>query len=102
MGNTQSLEEVVVSAKADEVSGQMDKKTFAVARQYPSKRRLGVLQAISALPGVAVQDGKVQLRGSEKVACWWMAKQTALSGLWQPNGPRQPARLRHRTHRNHQ
>ncbi len=75
-----SLNEVIVSAKADEVSGQLDKKTFTVADNI---RQSGgsVLQAISALPGVAIsQEGKVQLRGSEKIVVLIDGKQTALTG----------------------
>jgi len=84
--NTQNLDEVVVSAKSDEVSGQMDKKTFAVADNI---RQSGgsVLQAMSALPGVVVtQDGKVQLRGSEKVVVLVDGKQTALTGYGSQTG----------------
>ncbi len=84
--NTQNLSEVVVSAKSDEVSGQMDKKTFNVADNI---RQSGgsVLQAMSALPGVAIsQDGKVQLRGSEKVVVLVDGKQTALTGYGSQTG----------------
>lgn len=81
-----SLDEVVVTAKADEVSGQMDKKTFSVADNI---RQSGgsVLQAMSTLPGVAVsQEGKVQLRGSEKVVVLIDGKQTALTGFGSQTG----------------
>ena len=66
--NTNILNEVEVSEKAGTVSAQMDKKTFAVADQITQSGG-SVLQALSNLPGVAVsQEGKVQLRGSERVA----------------------------------
>lgn len=83
---THSLDEVVVSAKADEVSGQLDKKTFAVADNI---RQSGgsVLQAMSALPGVTISpEGKVQLRGSEKVVVLVDGKQTALTGYGNQTG----------------
>jgi len=83
---TRSLNEVVVTAKTDEVSGQMDKKTFSVADNI---RQSGgsVLQAMSALPGVAVtHEGKVQLRGSEKVVVLIDGKQTALTGFGSQTG----------------
>ena len=81
-----TLDEIVVSAKAEEVSGQMDKKTFTVADNI---RQSGgsVLQAMSALPGVAIsQDGKVQLRGSEKIVVLIDGKQTALTGYGSQTG----------------
>lgn len=80
------LGEVVVTSKADEVSGKMDKKTFAVADNI-SQSGGSVLQAISNLPGVTVgQDGKVQLRGSDKVAVLIDGKQTALTGYGSQTG----------------
>lgn len=81
-----TLGEVVVAAKAEEVSGQMDKKTFTVADNI---RQSGgsVLQAMSALPGVAIsQEGKVQLRGSEKIVVLIDGKQTALTGYGSQTG----------------
>lgn len=83
---TKSLGEVVVASKAEEVSGKMDKKTFAVADNI-SQSGGSVLQAMSNLPGVTVgQDGKVQLRGSDKVAVLIDGKQTALTGYGSQTG----------------
>ena len=79
--NAQALGEVVVSEKAATISAQMDKKTFAVADQITQSGG-SALQALSNLPGVAVtQEGKVQLRGSERVAVLIDGKQTALTGF---------------------
>lgn len=79
--NANILNEVEVSEKAATVSAQMDKKTFAVADQIAQSGG-SVLQALSNLPGVAVsQEGKVQLRGSERVAVLIDGKQTALTGF---------------------
>ena len=40
-----------------------------------------VLQTMQNLPGVTVQDGKVQLRGNDKVTVLIDGKQTALTGF---------------------
>jgi len=74
------LGEVLVTAKQDAVSLQMDRKTFAVADNI-SQSGGSVLQAMSNLPGITTQDGKVQLRGSDKVAILIDGKQTALTGF---------------------
>ena len=60
--NTKSLIEVEINAKKDEVSGKMDKKIYSVEGNV-SQSGGSVLQTIQNLPGVTVQDGKVQLRG---------------------------------------
>jgi len=78
--NAHALAEVEVSAKQDEVSGRMDKKTFSV-EDNPSQSGGSVLQTMQNLPGVTVQEGKVQLRGSEKVTILVDGKQTALTGF---------------------
>ncbi len=81
-----TLGEVVVTSKTDEVSAKMDRKTFAVADNI-SQSGGSVLQAMSNLPGVTVgQDGKVQLRGSDKVAVLIDGKQTALTGYGAQTG----------------
>lgn len=74
------LNEVVVTSKADEVSGKLDKKVVIVADNI-SQSGGSVLQTIANLPGVTVnQEGKVQLRGSDKVAVLIDGQQTALTG----------------------
>jgi hypothetical protein len=54
-------------------------------RQYKSKWWL-VLQAMQNLPSVTVQDGKVQLRGNDKVTVLIDGKQTALTGFGNQTG----------------
>lgn len=71
---------VTVTAKADEVTGKMDKKTFKVADNI-AQSGASVLDAMKNLPGVTTQDGKVQLRGSDKVMVLIDGKQTALTGF---------------------
>jgi len=81
-----TLDEVVVVAKADEVSGKMDKKTYAVGDNF-SQTGGSVLQAMSNLPGVSVgEGGKIQLRGSDKIAVLIDGKQTALTGYGSQTG----------------
>jgi outer membrane receptor protein involved in Fe transport len=83
---TQTLGAVVVTGTAEAVSGEMDKKTFTVADNI-SQSGGSVLRAMSTLPGVTVgQDGKVEVRGSDKVVVLIDGKQTALSGYGSQNG----------------
>ena len=83
--DSQTLSEVVVTAKQDEIANQLDKKTFSVADNI-SQSGGSVLQSMQNLPGVTVQDGKVQLRGSDKVAILIDGKQTALTGFGNQSG----------------
>ncbi len=84
--DAQTLGNVVVSATADAVSATMDKKTFTVADNV-SQSGGSVLQAMSTVPGVTIgQDGKVQVRGSDKVVVLIDGKQTALTGFGSQNG----------------
>ncbi len=79
--DSRTLSEIEVTAKQDEVSGKMDKKTFNVS-ENTAQAGGSVLQAMQNLPGVTVdQNGKVQIRGSEKVTVLIDGKQTALSGF---------------------
>lgn len=80
-----NLSEVEVTAKQDEVSGKMDKKTFNVEDNV-SQSGGSVLQTMQNLPGVTVQDGKVQLRGSDKITVLIDGKQTALTGFGNQSG----------------
>jgi outer membrane receptor protein involved in Fe transport len=79
------ITEVVVVAKQDEVGGKMDKKTFKVEDNI-SQSGGSVLQTMQNLPGVTVQDGKVQLRGNDKVTVLIDGKQTALTGFGSQSG----------------
>lgn len=83
--NTQTLNEVEVSVKQDEVSSKMDKKSFNVEDNL-SQSGGSVLQTMQNLPGVTVQDGKVQLRGSDKISFLIDGKQTALTGFGNQSG----------------
>lgn len=79
------LDEVVVSAKQDDVGSKMEKKTFMVEDNI-SQSGGSVLQTMQNLPGVTVQDGKVQLRGNDKVTILIDNKQTSLTGFGSQSG----------------
>lgn len=77
----QALSGVVVTGSADAVAEAMDRKTFTVADNI-SQSGGSVLQAMTTVPGVTVgQDGKVLLRGSDKIVVLIDGKQTALTGF---------------------
>lgn len=83
--STKTLTEVTVTAKQDEINGKMDKKTFSVADNIGQSGG-SVLQTMQNLPGVSVQEGKVQLRGSDKITVLIDGKQTALTGMGSQSG----------------
>lgn len=81
-----TLNEVVITAsKTAEISAKMDKKVFSVADNITQSGG-SVLQSMQSLPGVTVQDGKVQLRGNDKVMVLIDGKQTALTGFGNQSG----------------
>jgi outer membrane receptor protein involved in Fe transport len=75
-----NLKAVVITSKQDDVAQKLDKKTFTLADNI-SQNGGSVLQSMQNLPGVTVQDGKVQLRGNDKVMVLIDGKQTALTGF---------------------
>lgn len=79
------LEGVTISAKASDLSSKLDKKTYSVPDNI-SQSGGSVLQSMQNLPGVTVQDGKVQLRGNDKVTVLIDGKQTALTGFGSQTG----------------
>ncbi|MBC5838808.1 TonB-dependent receptor domain-containing protein [Flavobacterium muglaense] len=80
-----SLNEVVITTKVKEISDKMDKKTFSLTDNI-SQNGGSVLQAMQNLPSVTTQDGKVQLRGNDKVTVLIDGKQTALTGFGNATG----------------
>ncbi len=76
---------VKITAKKDAISSAMDKKVFKVA-DNASQAGGSALQSIQNLPGVTSQDGKVLLRGSDKVMILIDGKQTALTGIGGQSG----------------
>lgn len=83
--DTTTLEEVKIVSKLDLINQKMDKKTFSVADNI-SQSGGSVLQTMQNLPGVTVQDGKVQIRGNDKVTVLVDGKQTALTGFGNQSG----------------
>ena len=81
----QELSAVEVVGQMEAVSTKMDKKTYDLGQNI-SQSGGSVLQAISNLPGVAVQDGKVQIRGNDRIAVLIDGKQTALTGFGNQTG----------------
>ncbi|MGU3375788.1 TonB-dependent receptor domain-containing protein [Chryseobacterium sp. M5A1_1a] len=80
------IEEVIVSgSKKNEINSQLDKKTYSVADNI-SQSGGSVLQSMQNLPGITVQDGKVQLRGNDKVTVLIDGRQTALTGFGSQTG----------------
>ncbi|GAB1341701.1 TonB-dependent receptor domain-containing protein [Gemmatimonas sp.] len=76
-----ALDKVTVTATRDEVANAMDRKSYTLADNIAQSGG-SVAQAMASLPGVTVtQDGKIQLRGSDKVAVLIDGKQSALAGV---------------------
>jgi outer membrane receptor protein involved in Fe transport len=83
--DAQQLNEIVVTARQDAVSGTMDRKTYRVDDNV-SQSGGSVLQAMNNLPGVTTQGGEVQLRGNNQVVVLIDGKQTAITGFGSQNG----------------
>ena len=80
-----ALEGVVINVERTGLSNGLDKKTYSVADNI-SQSGGSALQSMQSLPGVTIQDGKVQLRGSDKVTILNDGKQTALTGFGSQTG----------------
>lgn len=77
--DTRLLKQVTITAgQQDRISNKMDKKTFYLSNNLTQSGG-SVLQAMQNLPGVTIQDGKVQLRGNDKVAVLIDGKQNAVT-----------------------
>ncbi|MDQ8053313.1 MAG: TonB-dependent receptor [Pedobacter sp.] len=76
---------VVGQSNADGLSDKMDKKTFTLGNNVAQSGG-SVLQAMQNLPGVTLQDGKIQLRGNDKVAVLVDGKQNAMTGFGTQTG----------------
>jgi outer membrane receptor protein involved in Fe transport len=87
MGNIELMEDsktltgVIVTGSNEGLSETMDKKTFQTDDNI-SQSGGSALQVMKNLPGITVaQDGKVSLRGSDKITVLIDGKQTALTGF---------------------
>jgi len=83
--NPNLLEQVVITGKTPQISERMDRKVFSL-KDNISQSGGSLLQAMQNLPGVTVQDGKVLLRGNEKITILVDGKQTALTGFGNQTG----------------
>ncbi|TCC99824.1 TonB-dependent receptor domain-containing protein [Pedobacter psychroterrae] len=85
-GDTRALNEVnITGTPEDGVSSKLDKKVFTLANNA-TQTGGSVLQAMQNLPGVTIQDGKVQLRGNHNVAVLIDGKQNAVTGFGSQTG----------------
>ncbi|BFO68014.1 TonB-dependent receptor [Chryseobacterium sp. KCF3-3] len=75
----------ITASKKNEIDSRLDKKIYSVADNI-SQSGGSVLQSMQNLPGITVQDGKVQLRGNDKVTVLIDGKQTALTGFGSQTG----------------
>jgi hypothetical protein len=80
------LGEVVVAGKNSEITPQLDKKTFDISNGIAQSGG-SVMDAMKAMPGVTFdQEGKVILRGSDKVLVLIDGKQSSLTGFGNQKG----------------
>lgn len=84
--DAKTLNEVTVTGTTlDGISDKLDKKTFTLANNVAQSGG-SILQAMQNLPGVTIQDGKVQLRGNDKIAVLIDGKQNAITGFGSQTG----------------
>ena len=80
------LGEVVISENKNLVSANLDKKIFDIAGNI-SQSGGSVLDVMRNLPGITIdQDGKMELRGSDKVTVLIDGKQSSLTGFGNQKG----------------
>ncbi len=81
-----ALNEVVITGTQDAVAETLDKKTFKVSDNI-NQSGGSLLQVMQNLPGITLnEEGKVRLRGNDKVAVLIDGKQTALTGFGNQRG----------------
>jgi outer membrane receptor protein involved in Fe transport len=83
--NTTTITEVIVSGEELGVTNKMDKKTYTLDDNI-SQAGGSVLQALQNLPSITSQDGKIQIRGNDKVTILIDGKQTAITGFGTATG----------------
>ncbi|WP_050809657.1 TonB-dependent receptor [Ochrovirga pacifica] len=83
---SENLSEVVITAKKDIVSSSLDKKSFNIENNI-SQAGGSAMDAMRNLPGVTVDnEGKILLRGSDKVTVLIDGKQSSLTGFGNQKG----------------
>jgi outer membrane receptor protein involved in Fe transport len=84
--SSETLEEVSITAQKSAVSAEMDRFTYD-AEDMLAQAGGSVLDAMKTMPGVTVdQEGKVILRGSDKVVVLIDGKQSSLTGFGNQKG----------------
>lgn len=84
--SAEALEEVQVMAKQATTNSDLNKKSFSLADNIAQSGG-SVLDAMKTMPGVTFdQDGKVVLRGSDKVVVLIDGKQSSLTGFGNQKG----------------
>ena len=84
--SAESLDEVVISAKREIVSASLDRKSFNIESNI-SQAGGSAMDAMRNLPGVTIDpEGKVLLRGSDKVTVLIDGKQSSLTGFGNQKG----------------
>lgn len=84
--NVTALNEIVVEAQRQTVASALDKKSFNINDNL-SQSGGSALEAMRNLPGVTIdQEGKVLLRGSDKVTVLIDGKQSSLTGFGNQKG----------------
>ena len=79
------MEHINIRGNRSAISADLEKKTFSVSDNISGVGG-SILQAMQNLPGVTIQDGKIFLRGSDKVAVLMDGKQTAMTGFGSQSG----------------
>ncbi len=84
--SAEALQEVEVTAKIATTNSDLNKKSFSMADNI-AQAGGSVLDAMKTMPGVAFdQEGKVVLRGSDKVVVLIDGKQSSLTGFGNQKG----------------
>lgn len=85
-GETTNLNEVVITENKNLVSASFEKKSFDVSGNI-SQAGGSILDVMRNLPGITVdQEGKMELRGSDKVTVLIDGKQSSLTGYGNQKG----------------
>ena len=80
------LEEVLVEGQRSVISSGLETKNFNM-EDYPAQAGGTVLETLKVLPGITVdQEGKIILRGSDKVIVLVDGKQSSLTGFGSQKG----------------
>ncbi|AOW18545.1 TonB-dependent receptor [Polaribacter vadi] len=86
IASAESLDEITIETKRATVNAALDKKSFSLTDNIAQSGG-SVLDAMKTMPGVAFdQDGKVVLRGSDKVVVLIDGKQSSLTGFGNQKG----------------